>query len=154
MEEWAVSDAVTQILCLKFMFWRATDRSNVDDLLNCLCRDVLVDFEGIPPIHGRLAYREFLDARSAAQGQARGRHIGFNPQITLVDADQALGIWGIQYIAVNHEKQTLTQLLGEYSDEYARVDGSWLIRSMRMRRSFIATQSADSEGSVSLSLSA
>jgi hypothetical protein len=147
------SDAISQILDLKFMFWRATDRGNVDEVLDCLCQNVVVDFEGIPPIRGRTAYREFLEASLSSQGRICGRHIGFNPQITLVDSDRALGDWGIQYIAVDPDKQTMTQLLGEYCDEYVMIDGNWLIRSISMRRNFIATQCANADSSVTLTVS-
>jgi hypothetical protein len=54
-------------------------------------------------------------------------HHGSNPRIEIIDENNARGQWSISYQLINTEMNTLTQLGGEYEDEYRRIDGIWKI---------------------------
>ena len=54
-------------------------------------------------------------------------HHGQNPEVTLVDADNATATWGLYYYMVDTRRNVVTQLGGFYDDAYVRIDGEWLI---------------------------
>ncbi len=58
-------------------------------------------------------------------------HHASNPQIELIADDHARGRWSLHYQLINTQDQTLTQLGGEYEDEYRCVDGQWKISATR-----------------------
>ncbi len=58
-------------------------------------------------------------------------HHGSNPQIDLLTPDHATGRWSLQYQLINTQDNTLTQLGGEYEDEYRLTDDGWKISATR-----------------------
>ncbi len=54
-------------------------------------------------------------------------HHGSNPRIEVVDPRNAKGLWALTYQLINTEMNTLTQLGGEYEDEYRLTDDGWKI---------------------------
>ncbi len=62
-------------------------------------------------------------------------HHGMNPQIEIVDAENARGTWSLHYFLINTQTNQATQLAGYYEDEYRKVAGNWKISATK----FIAT---------------
>ena len=58
-------------------------------------------------------------------------HHGANPQIEVLDAERAKGKWSLHYFLINTQTKTLTQLGGEYEDEYRKVNGAWKIAATK-----------------------
>ncbi len=58
-------------------------------------------------------------------------HHASNPQIQLEGPDTARGCWSLHYQLINSQEQSLTQLGGEYQDQYRRIDGQWKIVATR-----------------------
>ncbi len=52
-------------------------------------------------------------------------HHGVNPQITLLDAENAEGSWGLHYQLINTQDNTLTQLGASYQDGYRKTANGW-----------------------------
>ncbi|MGB1580363.1 MAG: nuclear transport factor 2 family protein [Nevskiales bacterium] len=52
-------------------------------------------------------------------------HHGSNPRIEIVDDKNAKGQWSLTYQLINTELNTLTQLGGEYEDEYQLTEDGW-----------------------------
>ncbi|MEH6580456.1 MAG: nuclear transport factor 2 family protein [Halioglobus sp.] len=52
-------------------------------------------------------------------------HHGQNPQIEIVDENNATAIWGLYYYLIDTRQNTVTQLAGFYDDAYTRVGGEW-----------------------------
>ena len=63
----------------------------------------------------------------ACQDHIVEMHHGQNPEVTLVDADNATATWGLYYYMVDTRRDVVTQLGGFYDDAYVRIDGEWLI---------------------------
>ena len=56
-----------------------------------------------------------------------GMHHGHMPEITFTGADEAEGIWYLEDIFVDLERNVLTIGSALYKDRYKRVDGAWKI---------------------------
>ena len=54
-------------------------------------------------------------------------HHGSNPRIEVTDTSNAKGQWSLTYQLINTEMNTLTQLGGEYEDEFRLTDDGWKI---------------------------
>ena len=54
-------------------------------------------------------------------------HHASNPQIEILSEDTAKARWSLHYQLINTQDGTLTQLGGEYDDEYRHVAGAWKI---------------------------
>jgi hypothetical protein len=58
-------------------------------------------------------------------------HHGANPQIEVIDETHAKGKWSLHYFLINTQQKNLTQLGGEYEDEYVKVKGEWKISATK-----------------------
>jgi hypothetical protein len=54
-------------------------------------------------------------------------HHGVNPQIQIVDEDNAKARWGLHYQLINTRDKTLTQLGAYYDDKYRKTRDGWKI---------------------------
>jgi len=61
----------------------------------------------------------------ACQDHIVEMHHGQNPQIEILDADNATATWGLYYYLIDTRQKTVTQLGGFYEDGYVRLDGEW-----------------------------
>lgn len=52
-------------------------------------------------------------------------HHGQNPQVEILDENNAQATWGLYYYLIDTRQQTVTQLAGFYEDGYIRLDGEW-----------------------------
>lgn len=79
---------------------------------------------------GRVSGRAAIAARLAAPTLTFSRHFFVGPQIA-VDGDSATGRWEL-LSPCRRADGTSFWMCGVEDDEYARVDGVWLHRSMRL----------------------
>ena len=56
-------------------------------------------------------------------------HHGSNPRIQVIDENNAKGQWSLSYQLSNTDMNSLTQLGGEYQDEYRLTEDGWKIVS-------------------------
>lgn len=56
-------------------------------------------------------------------------HHGSNPRINLTDSQTAEGAWSLHYQLINTQEMTLSQIGGNYLDEYRLTDDGWKISS-------------------------
>jgi 3-phenylpropionate/cinnamic acid dioxygenase small subunit len=75
---------------------------------------------------------EIVRAVSAALAGARTCHHGHMPEIELLDATRARGIWAM-FDWVDHPRYDLKGY-GHYHEEYVKQDGAWRIRRSRLVR--------------------
>ncbi len=68
-------------------------------------------------------------------------HHGQNPQIEVLDEDNARATWGLYYYLIDTRQQTVTQLAGFYDDGFVRIDGQWRIN--RSHYDVVSTQIFD-----------
>ena len=120
---------------LKHAYFRCLDTANLDELATLFHEDVHVHFKGGTyewTLDGREAYIASI-AKSFTRG-AVGHHNGHHPEIQVLGADEATGIW---YLADNMwmlDFQFFTRGTAIYWDRYLKVDGRWTIRETRYER--------------------
>jgi hypothetical protein len=120
---------------LKHAYFRCIDTANTEELGTLFHEDVLVHFKGGNyewKLNGRQEYVDNIG--TAFSNQAIGHHNGHHPEIQMLSATEATGIW---YLAdnmwiLNHNAFTTGTAV--YWDRYIKRDGRWLIRETRYER--------------------
>lgn len=112
---------------VKACYFNACDRKDIDAIRDCFVEgSVHIDYGVI----GTFADREGLIKVFIEQGchpHVVDLHHGQNAEIDITGADTAKASWGLYFYQVDTSTRMLTQLGGNYEDEYRRVGGKWQI---------------------------
>ncbi len=114
---------------LKHSYFRCIDTANLQELATLLHDRVEVHFIGGNYEWKLQGKQEYLDAIGASfNNQSVGHHNGHQPEIQILSATEATGIW---YLAdhmwiLQHNAHTTGTAI--YWDRYVKEDGRWLIR--------------------------
>jgi len=114
---------------------RALDGRDWKLLATCFADDVVVEFEGVEPLHGAAAV---VDVCRAALGPLdASQHLLGNHHVT-IDGDSARSEC---YVQAQHVRGALAPadkfvVAGTYRDTLARRDGAWKITSRRLHISW------------------
>ena len=120
---------------LKHAYFRCLDTANFDEIATLFHEEVSVHFTGGSyewKLSGRDAYVASL--RKAFTRQAIGHHNGHHPEIQILSATEATGIWYLadhMWILGANYFTTGTAL---YWDRYLKTAGRWQIRETRYER--------------------
>jgi hypothetical protein len=120
-------EAIEAIRQLKARYFHACDRKELDAVRDCFSPGK-IDLR-----YGRIgnftAREQMLTVFSelACQPHIVEMHHGQNPQIEILDQDNATGVWGLYYYLIDTRRKTVTQLAGNYDDAYVRHDRQWHI---------------------------
>lgn len=125
-------EAIKQV---KYAYFRCIDTANLDELGTLFHEDVEVHFLGGTyewKLQGRTEYLESIGASFSRESV--GHHNGHHPEIQMLSATEATGIW---YLAdnmwiLNHNAFTTGTAI--YWDRYVKENGRWLIRETRYER--------------------
>jgi uncharacterized protein (TIGR02246 family) len=125
-------DDVEAIKQLKARYFRTMDTKDWAGMRRVFADDVVMDTtdSGGGVVTGADAFLEFL--RQTLAG-AVTVHQGHMPEITLTSPTTATGIWALHDDIVWPDG-TRMQGDGHYHEEYALVDGAWLIMSSTLTR--------------------
>lgn len=119
---------IESIKQLKAKYLHACDRKDIAAIRECfLASDVIIDYGAI----GRFTDREGLIAvfeEMAAKTGVIDAHHGQNPQIEILDNEQAQATWDLYFYQVNPDANTVTQLAGFYKDRYEKTGNEWKIK--------------------------
>ncbi|GAA4002221.1 hypothetical protein GCM10022279_27680 [Comamonas faecalis] len=130
-ERLARLEAVEAIRQLKHRYLNACDLKEVETIRDCFATGAIdIDYGPL----GRFADRDsFVDLyqRLACQPQVRDSHHGANPEIELIDADNARGRWSLAYFNLDAHTGATRRLGVMYEDAYRRIQGQWKIVATR-----------------------
>ena len=120
-------EAIEAIRQLKARYFHACDNKQPERVRECFAPGP-VDLR-----YGRIG--EFSDREQmvavftelACHDHIVEMHHGQNPQIDILDDDNAHALWGLYYYLIDTRQQTVTQLAGSYDDDFVRIDGQWCI---------------------------
>lgn len=120
-------EAIEAIKQLKYAYFHACDTKDVARVRQCFAPGPIdLEYGRI----GRFDDREQMLAvfsELACQEHIVEMHHGQNPRITVLDAENATGSWGLYYFLIDTRRNIVTQLAGFYDDTYRATDGHWQI---------------------------
>ncbi|GAB2845653.1 nuclear transport factor 2 family protein [Pseudoduganella ginsengisoli] len=124
-------EAVEAIRQLKARYFHSCDSKNPAGMRACfVAGPVDIDYGAL----GRFTDRDALVQLFTQLGchpHIVEMHHGANPDITIIDSDNARGTWSLHYQQIDTVKQTVTQFGACYDDAYRREDGVWKISATR-----------------------
>lgn len=142
-------DAIESIKCLKNKYFRALDQELFDEVASCFTDDGVIDY-GPAGTYEKVSDFISMITEYAKTNTAKGIHQGYNPEVE-VNGNTASGKWVCSYNSVDSGKGISYKQTGVYEDEYACVNGQWLIKRTNNRPLF--NESAIVEGgSVNITL--
>ena len=127
-------EAIEEIKQLKASYFRYLDLHWWDELRSLFTDDAEYDIgeSSAPPS----TPEEFLGRVRQHLTEAVTIHHGHMPEITIIDATRAHGIWAM-YDLVEPSPDSGFPVLtgfGHYTEDYRKVDGRWRIARMRLSR--------------------
>jgi hypothetical protein len=126
---------------LKHAYFRCVDTANFEEQENLYHDDVTVDFVGGSYEWKLQGKRAYIDAQKTAfHKQAVGHHNGHHPEIQMLSATEATGIWYLSDNMWVTQFNFFTTGTALYWDRYLKIDGSWKIKDTSYRRIYEITR--------------
>lgn len=120
-------EAIEAIKQLKYRYFHACDTKNVEAIRDCFASGPIdLQYGRIGSFDDREKMLEVF-SELACQEHIVEMHHGQNPQIQVLDAQSATGLWGLYYFLVDTRRKVTTQLAGFYEDTYRLHEGAWQI---------------------------
>ena len=113
---------------LKHRYWRCIDTAAIEELRECFIENVSFNFIGGSyqvEFEGREKFLEFM--RQVNSGDFISSHVGSHPEITLLSATSAAGVWNMLDNSWDLRRMVLTRGQAVCRDRYVKVEGSWKI---------------------------
>ena len=128
--------AIEEIRQLKARYFHLMDQKRWDEWEDVFCEDVEIDTtqEGSPIIHGRRAFRTYLEP--LLEG-VKTVHHGHTQEIALTDSRHATGTWAMEDHLWWPRERGGMHLWGTgfYFEHYRKdPDGRWRIEHLKLRR--------------------
>lgn len=125
-----MNDDIEAIRNLKARYCRFLDTREWDEFRRLFTDDVMVDLGDAGMFDDAEGFLAF--ARSALEGTTSVHRVHM-PEIEVMDADTATGIWSMTDIIAGPGSNHL-QGFGHYHETYRREDGEWRFASLRLTR--------------------
>ena len=126
---------IEEIKQLKARYFRLMDTKQWAAWGEQLTDDCVLEYADRPPIRveGREAVVDFV---RGALDEAVSVHQGLMPEIELTGPTTARGFWAMADVVewTGDRRGNSLQGFGHYEDEYAKEDGRWRVRRMRITR--------------------
>lgn len=122
---------IEAIKALKSRYFRMMDTRDWEGLAECFTKDLHADFRRAPGMlsQGR---DEYMQALTEALEDATTVHHGHMPEIKLLDANNATGIWAMDDIV--DMPGIALRGWGHYHEIYRKESGLWRISHIRLTR--------------------
>ncbi|HEX8803734.1 MAG TPA: nuclear transport factor 2 family protein [Acidimicrobiales bacterium] len=127
---------IERIRQLKYRYCRYLDQKRFDAIGELFTEDATASYGGgTHELAGRDAIVGWLGAAMASTAMLTSHQVG-QPEIELVGADEATGVWALHDVVVLDELGFTVRGASFYDDRYVRVGGEWRIRHTGYRRVF------------------
>ena len=137
---------VNAIRQLKARYLRACDLKLVDELRETfLPQGIRLDYQNFPIFTDRDAFIAIFQ-KMAMAGGVYDIHHATNADIELVSADEARGLWSLNFRTIILATRSVTRLAVEYRDVYRKQDGRWWIAESVSRVTSILTEEIGEDG--------
>lgn len=122
-------EAIEAIRDLKNRYLAACDAKDPDGMRACFADGKIhIDYGAVGTFENADDLRAIY-TQMACHPHMVEMHHGSNPRIEVINAEHAKGRWALSYQLINTAMNTLTQLGGEYEDEYRLTNDGWKIVS-------------------------
>lgn len=122
-------EAIEAIRELKSLYLAACDAKDPEAMRACFADGTIhIDYGAVGTFDNADDLKAIYTQMACHEHMVEMHH-GSNPRIELVDTEHAHGRWALSYQLINTEMNTLTQLGGEYLDEYRLTTDGWKIVS-------------------------
>jgi len=153
MNDIAQIKAIQEIKQLKARYFRAADTKDMVLMATVLAKDCELDYSGAckDPVtgidlledvtEGKIRSRDEAIEKFGHGGEVVTVHHGHTCEIEFQGPDQATAIWAMTdhlYFPPEAPVEMLTGH-GHYYESYERVDGAWLIKTLRLTRIRVET---------------
>jgi hypothetical protein len=126
---------------LKYRYLRCLDQKLWDEIAGCFCEDATAAYSaGKYAFSGRDAIVDFL-RRSMGADSFHSSHRVHHPEIDLLGAERAAGVWALEDVVIETRWQITIRGAAFYEDEYSKHHGVWRIRHTGYRRTYEEVQS-------------
>ena len=133
------ADEIESIRQLKYRYFRFLDQKRYDDLTElCIPECTFSYHSGTHSFPNREVAVAFLKERMH-KPECLSLHQGHHPEITLLSASTATGIWYLQDVVFFLDERTRLEGNGWYEDRYVKVGPDWKIAHTGYDRSFEIT---------------
>ena len=114
-----------------YRYWRSLDYKQWDELRDVFCENADADWGGDWKAVGRQRIFDFLQANES-RSDLRLAHFGHNPEITVINAAEATGIFKLEdWVTIGGA--TVMKSFGQYRMRFVReADGIWRIKELRL----------------------
>jgi len=133
---------IQAITKLKSKYLRCIDKKLWDEIRGCFTEDVTANYGPRWKFQGIETIVEFLNEQFGSD-HIVSLHQGHNPEIEMTSGTTAAGTWQLYSHGVNHETNTTIRIGNFYEDEYAKENGEWKIRSIKIIRMFMEAMKAE-----------
>lgn len=121
---------------VKYAYLRCLDQKDWDGLAACLTADAVASYSGGKYHHeGRDAIVDWVSRAMGAE-TFLSSHRCHHPEIDLTGPTTAVGTWALEDVARLGDVGVTVRGAAFYTDDYAKVDGQWLIRRTAYKRTF------------------
>lgn len=126
--------AIEEIRQLKARYFRFVDTKKWDEFASLFTDDLKIDFE--ESTSKPLTKDQFVASAERHFTGAMSVHHGHVPEIEIIDAEHARGIWPMFDLVETPPESSYDSHTGwgHYTEEYRKVDGKWLISRTRLSR--------------------
>lgn len=142
-ERIATLEAIEAIKATKNKYFRALDQELFDEVYECFTSDGVIDY-GPAGVYKQISDFVNMISDYAKTNTAKGIHQGYNPEIA-VSGNSATAKWVCSYVSVDTSKGVSYKQTGVYEDQFAKVDGQWLIKHTSNRAVFNETTIVDGD---------
>ena len=138
------------IRLLKSRYLRACDLKQPDAVRDCFSPDgVSIEYQGFPIFTNRDDFVATYEGM-ACHGGVYDIHHATNWDIELTGADEARGLWSLNFRTILTGPRQVTRLAVEYEDVYRRHDGRWWIYRSVSRVTSVLTEQLGEDGSITV----
>ena len=121
---------------LKYRYLRCLDQKLWDELQTCFIAQATASYGGGAFARdGRDAIIEFISTSMGATTMLSS-HRCHHPEIDLVGADEATGVWALEDVIILTDFDITIQGAAFYTDRYVKRDGRWLIAHTGYKRTY------------------
>jgi hypothetical protein len=126
-----------QIRRLKYAYCRCIDTANIDELKELFTEDASVCYVGGSYRFETEGRDKILEAlRYAFHAEAIAMHHVNHPEIDLLSATEATGVWYLKDWFLDLKHKIITDGTALYRDTYVKQSGKWLIKRATYERIF------------------